>query len=267
MTEQDLQYQAVPLPEDVLKLKFYGDFAGTAQLIGHLLTGNIPHALRKRLELELGLLDTLAHGEYPYDEAAAEALLRDTVRDFAPGELERLRADGAVDWRYIDGRPRYFRRFYQNLLKTSDEYRRRQRASPAESNETLLLRDNIAFMRQEGGRTADIRLRATLRVKKEFQRAGERLRVYLPIPNNARQQTKVRIIHTDPEAVFIAPPEAPQRTVCFEGALKPNQVFSVEYSYTNHVDFRTLNDDQATNSAPGNGGYDAFLAEQLWRSE
>ena len=48
---QDLSFMKVPLPEDVLKLKIYGDYAGAQKMIRYFLEEkDIPQALRKRLE-------------------------------------------------------------------------------------------------------------------------------------------------------------------------------------------------------------------------
>ena len=50
---QDLSFMKVPLPEDVLKLKIYGDYAGAQKMIRYFLEEkDIPQALRKRLEIE-----------------------------------------------------------------------------------------------------------------------------------------------------------------------------------------------------------------------
>lgn len=50
---QDLSFMNVPLPEDVLKLKIYGDYAGAQKMIRYFLEEkDIPQALRKRLEIE-----------------------------------------------------------------------------------------------------------------------------------------------------------------------------------------------------------------------
>ena len=47
---QDLSFMKVPLPEDVLKLKIYGDYAGAQKMIRYFLEEkDIPQALRKRL--------------------------------------------------------------------------------------------------------------------------------------------------------------------------------------------------------------------------
>ena len=44
---QDLSFMNVPLPEDVLKLKIYGDYAGTQKMIRYFLEERIFH---RRLE-------------------------------------------------------------------------------------------------------------------------------------------------------------------------------------------------------------------------
>lgn len=49
---QDLSFMNVPLPEDILKLKIYGDYAGAQKMIRYFLEEkDIPQALRKRLKL------------------------------------------------------------------------------------------------------------------------------------------------------------------------------------------------------------------------
>lgn len=49
---QDLSFMKIPLPEDVLKLKNYGDYAGAQKMIRYFLEHKeIRKALRKRLEM------------------------------------------------------------------------------------------------------------------------------------------------------------------------------------------------------------------------
>lgn len=44
---QDLSFMTIPLPEDVLKLKIYGDYAGAQKMIRYFLKRRIFH---RRLE-------------------------------------------------------------------------------------------------------------------------------------------------------------------------------------------------------------------------
>jgi transglutaminase-like putative cysteine protease len=249
-----LSYQSVPLPEDLQKLKFHGDFKGAENLIASLLAGEIPRALRRRLEIELNVLDLLAHDEYPHSMEAAQEIMEKNIRGYDRNELAALRESGRADWMFIDGAVHFQRRFFANLIKTSPAYEKRL-ISPAiddaSEKERAMLDDNIAVMKERGGRTAEIRLRSSLWIKKEFERIGKPVRLYLPIPGNGRQVRDFRLIQTTPEVSFIAPPEAPQRTVCFETVLKGNDVFSVEYAYTNHVDYVKTDPGAARAFVPG----------------
>ena len=67
---QDLSFMKIPLPEDVLKLKNYGDFDGAQKMIQHFLSKDIPMALRKRLEIESEIIRVVGTDEYPYSENA-----------------------------------------------------------------------------------------------------------------------------------------------------------------------------------------------------
>lgn len=62
---QDLSFMKVPLPEDVLKLKIYGDYAGAQKMIRYFLEEkDIPQALRKRLEIEQEVIGVMGGNEY-----------------------------------------------------------------------------------------------------------------------------------------------------------------------------------------------------------
>jgi transglutaminase-like putative cysteine protease len=240
----DRAYQSVPLPEDLQKLKNYGDFEGAKKLIASLLERKgpqiLPAALRQRLEMESRILDLLDHNEYPHDLAAAQAIMAENIRDYSPEELLQLRQAGRADWIFIDGSLRFQRRFFANLIKTSPEYKRRlitPQANDVSAAERAQLEENIALMKKLGGRSADIRRRAPLRIKKEFERIGKPVLVHLPIPGNGRQIKNFTLLQTSPEHTSIAPADAPQRTISFTTVLQPDQTFSVEYSYTNHVDY------------------------------
>lgn len=106
MTEQtglELRYLTVELPEDIRRVKEYGDFAMAQQMIGHRLLKNLPEALRQRLLLEQEILRQLPE-QYPYGWTEAVRLMEETFLDFAEPELHQLVVDGAVEWIYKIGR-------------------------------------------------------------------------------------------------------------------------------------------------------------------
>ena len=72
---QDLSFMKIPLPEDVLKLKNFGDYEGALKMINYFLGKDIPMALRKRLEIEQEIIRVIGIDEYPfsYEDASGAA--------------------------------------------------------------------------------------------------------------------------------------------------------------------------------------------------
>ena len=102
----DLPYLTVSLPEDIEKLKLYGDFERAQKVISMRLAKNLPEALRKRLELEKWILKRLPL-EYIYTKEEALRQMGETLEGAGEEELEQLRDEGAVEWIYVQGQVRY----------------------------------------------------------------------------------------------------------------------------------------------------------------
>ena len=84
----NLQYYSIPLPENVLKLKTYGDYAGALNQIDHLLSlEKISKALKERLKIEKEVLRLMNSSEYPYTYNEALEILRENIKDFKDEEL------------------------------------------------------------------------------------------------------------------------------------------------------------------------------------
>ncbi|WP_207694769.1 hypothetical protein DOK67_0002828 [Enterococcus sp. DIV0212c] len=257
----DLKYMSVPLPEDVIKLKNYGDFDGAGKLIEHLLSNELPEALRKRLEIEQDIIRIVGINEYPFAIAEANQMMKETFKEYQEQELTVLKETGKVDWLYIDGKVHFQRRFLMNLIKTQADYE--ARLIVKEDNEVDRLRkqeltQNVQLMKEQGGRKVKIHLKTSIQVKKEHERPGEKVRVYLPLPKECKQASDIKILKTTPEATFIAPEKAAQRTVYFETILEEDQVFSVEYSFINQVDYVELDPNKVSELQP-----EFELSEQL----
>ena len=88
--EYDLRYLAEPLPEDIKKLKWAGDFDMARKVIeSRLSSDTVPESLKKRLSLELEILERIP-GQYPYDYQTALAMMKERFRDFREEELAEL---------------------------------------------------------------------------------------------------------------------------------------------------------------------------------
>lgn len=249
-----LTYMSVPLPEDVLKLKSYGDFEAAATLIHHLLGQDyLPDALRQRLLLEQDILRVVGIDEYPFNYQTATEMMTESFRDYQEEELLELKATGKVDWLYIEGQVHFQRRFLLNLIKTQKHYADRllvQENNDIDRLRKIELNQNIEQMKKNGERQVKIQLKASIKVKKEFERPGERVKVYLPLPKECQQISAIEILASRPEKAIIAPSDQGQRTICFDTILEPNQEFSVEYSYLNQVNYLDLKPDNATDEQP-----------------
>lgn len=244
----DLSYLSIPLPEDILKLKNYGDFSGAEKLIDFLLLKKeTPIALRKRLEIEKDIIRMVGINEYPFNFDQANQMMKETFKNYSNDELESLKDQGKVDWLYIGGQVYFQRRFLMNLIKTQETYEKRLLV--VENNEVDLLRKqelnkNVIYMKKNGSRKVKIHLKTSINVKKEYEKIGEKVRVYLPLPKSCQQVSEIQILKTIPEVTMVAPEDQAQRTVYFETTLEADQVFTVEYTYVNQVDYVELDPDQ-----------------------
>ncbi len=245
------RYLEIPLPEDVEKAKWCGDFDRALRLIHRKLSeGKLPFAARKRLELEEHILRRLPL-DYRYSEEEGLALLREHIPDFTREELQELEDSGAIDWIYIQGKPHFSSSFYDTLEKVYPDIARRAGLPPAEeSKERKLLYDTVKKLEETGSAACRIRLRAQLRVADSAFRPGEPLLVHLPIPAPAVNMENIQILECSPQPARIAPETAGQRTVSFACAPQENPLFTVEYQYDCRAVYRPLDPEKVSPLQP-----------------
>lgn len=251
---KDISWVKIPLPDDVLRLKNAGYIDAAQQKIDNLLSGFLPECMRKRLELEKHLMGLMDVGEYPCSREDALRILNEAFTDFKEAELNELMVAAAVDWIYINGEIHFHKLFLDNIIKTRPDYRarlKRAEENTLQAARQKLLDDNISYMKHYGGRTAKITIRASIRINKQAERVGEKVRVHLPLPGICRQNKDIRILEASPEITLIAPEDAGQRTVYFETVLKPDQEFYVRYTYLNQVDYVEPDQAQVKGALPG----------------
>lgn len=248
----DVKALSVGLPEDIQKLKWYGDFEGALRVIGLRLQGELPQMLRQRLELERVVLKSIPR-QYPYSQADALKLMKESIKDFDPAELDHLRDENAVDWIYITGQVHYKNNFFSNLLKTRQHYADRL-IQPAKLEQTLkeraMLSQAIERMQAQGNLAYRTRMHSAIKVKPEFARIGETIRVHIPLPIEGFQTKNVRVLAASPQPTHVAAPDYPQRTAFFKQVLQPDQEFSVEYEYETHMHYVQPKPEEVSPSQP-----------------
>ena len=227
----DLKYLSVPLPEDILHAREYGDFDLALRLIDRRIAGGkLPQALVRRLELEKDFLRIIPE-EYPYTEREALEILRDGVGEVSDEAFCEMILNRDLDWIYRGG-VRYIKDdAISNFYKTHDDmaqkaYERGKRSRPG--GPAPLLDAAIAEMKAKGTVRARFRVRSEMTI-----RPGETplpVRVWLPIACEYAQASNVRVTAcSHPDTAHVDSPQAPQRTICLDG--RDDQGFWVEYEF------------------------------------
>lgn len=255
-TALDMRYLNVPLPEDLVKLKWGGDYERLIRVIDRRLADEtLPAPLRKRLQLER-ILAARIPSQYPYSYEEALELLRANIRDFKDKELETLWEENTADWIYINGRVQFHELFFENLMKTRDDYGARFLGT-MEDNEknAALLRENVRLMEEHGGRTVHMRLLTRLSLTPEAEKAcmGKTAHVYMPLPVEYAQVRNLRLLGfegTAGEPVSVDGGSYPQRTARFETVIRGGEVWQTEFEFDNETMFRNPDPSQVLSSQP-----------------
>ena len=237
----------VGLPEDILRRKLFGDFEGAIRLIDRRLAReDLPRGLRDCMTAQREMM-LRTPPDYPFDRARALARVRSYIPDFTGEEFDRRVDDGKIGWIYIKGEPRYFARFFETMCKAEPAFARRanfqmhgvESVVDSGGGEGRLDRC-IRLMEERGSLSNRIRIRASLRLKDGLFTPGMFLRAHLPIPAACEQQRDIAIEELSPAGGRIAPEDALQRTVCWEGVWEKNPEFSVTYSYVHTAGYHDL---------------------------
>ena len=230
----DLSFLRYPLPPDVQRLFEAGDFARMERVIAlRLDDARTPAPLKARLRFQLDIARELPHA-YPHTQSALLEQLCARVRDFMSEELDALRDDGTLDWRYIDGEVRFKDNCISNLFKTRAEYAARAvdpEVMAASRRSAERLDAVIADMKRQGGLRVRFTLRETMTVRSDALTPGETLRVHLPLPVAYAQVKSASLLSTSHTPKFIAPEDEAHRTVYFELPYEPGMTVSADIAY------------------------------------
>jgi transglutaminase-like putative cysteine protease len=252
----DIKTLNIPLPEDLMKLKWNGQFDLLKEMIDIRVKKDIPLQLKERLLLEKEIIDDLKR-EYIYTRDEAIEILKDKIRDFQESEFDELFKESAFEFIFVEGIMKFKNDFYDNLIKTRKIYAQRHKEEISYANYELL-DQVITKMKEEGELSYKIHVKVALKIKPEYEKIGKVIRVWLPIPIEYAQVEEFHIIKTTPEATLINDSHTNHRSVYFEVPLEHNQEFSVEYEFINHSIYQELDANIVTDEHP-----DCCLDEKL----
>lgn len=233
--KENIEALGYPLPEDIEKLKWHGDFSEAIALIHLRLREDIPETLKEKLRLEEKQMLRMLR-DYTVSEPEAEAIMAEKLIDYRPGELAELRKKNLVDWMFVEGRLCYIDSFFSNLIKICPEIAARQSAprtlNPGEVSEAELRDQIIAKMKREGKVSCRLKLRSGVTLGETMQKDCN-FHIYLPFPLEKLQISDVNLVSCNPAYSFLAPADAHQRTVYFEGTAQEVSNCTIEYELTN----------------------------------
>jgi transglutaminase-like putative cysteine protease len=191
-----------------------------------------PDALRARGEaLEIS---RRIRFEYSLDAAALLAKIRKSVPDATAQEVEVWANESHARFRMIDGKKQFFRREPQNIFLFSEAAKqRRTQAGTDPGKPDWKLTDHLKTIVEEATRAGRVEVqpirhhvthRLTIPANTPGVKVGSLIRVWLPYPQEYRQQRDVKLVSASPEPKQIAPSAVdgnpvsggPQRTVYFE---------------------------------------------------
>ena len=205
-----LQYLNIGLPDDIARRKAWGDFEGAIRLIDlRLAQDNLSEAMRACLTAEREIICRIPQN-YPFDRAAALAVVRGHIPDFTEEEFDERVDAGKISWLYVNGKMHFLDRFFETLCKADPSFAVRAgvqvhgvESVTKEQGEGRL--DRVRrLMRENGGISNRIRIRSSVRVNDDRFTPGMFVRVHLPIPAECEQQSEIRIEKMYPETGKLA---------------------------------------------------------------
>ena len=218
--EEDIKYIAVELPDEVKFYKYSGDFEGEEKVVLSLLDGDLPTALRRRLELELEICREMPR-EYYTDFDTLLGKIQERYPACTAENLEYIIAQGSADYIRKNG-VRYFQRSARsNILECQEAYLRSLPDGVFENAYRNPLRhENLEIMKKHGYRKVRWRIREWLTIAEHAQREGKKIRVHLPYPAECDEQSDI-VLHYSSHPVYIS--NADQRTAFIETDYKKDE--------------------------------------------
>jgi transglutaminase-like putative cysteine protease/SAM-dependent methyltransferase len=213
--------------------------------------------------------------EYSLDAAELLERIKKDIPDVTAQDLERWTNAARVQHRIIDDQLKYFRREPANVYRFSEEAKIRKEAhkKPEEKKtEWTLIQhlSNIVAAAEKSGQVEVLSIRhridytVTVPANTKGAKAGSQIRVWLPFPQEYRQQKDIKLIESSPKVsdLVIADNGVPHRTVCFTHTIDdPSKelTYKLAFEYTSSAYYPILKDDLVK---PLPAGFDRRFLEE-----
>lgn len=226
----------IPLPEDLLKLKWNGHFKLMNEMIDIRIQKDIPKQLKERLLLEKEIIRRLP-ADFIYTKNQAIELCQEKLHDFTLDEFDELFKDNAFEFLFVEGVMKFKNNFFANLIKTRPSYQKRlkQNLSKQENRDEI-----IEHIKQKKDVYYRFHIKMAIKIKPEYEEIGKKVKVWLPLPLVMAPVEEMRVIKISSPYAIINDNTAWQRSVYFEEVLQHDQEFSVEFEQVSHIHYHDL---------------------------
>jgi hypothetical protein len=205
-----------------------GNFKRAEQTLATTQPSSDANVTREREEA-LDIISRMRQ-EYTLDDQSLLAKIKRRIPDATADDITKWREASQLGYRIIDGQIRYFRSEPQNLFIFSADAKKRDTLKKKDSDWTLGEHlKKIVEEAESSGKTevqpVQHRVEFTITVPPDApgMKKGALVRMWLPYPQEYRQQKNVKLISSSPENPKIAPTaiegypvQNAQRTVYFE---------------------------------------------------
>jgi len=268
-----------PAVKAALQLMDTGEFKEAEALLAPKDASDSGEALQARSEL-MEIIRRIRY-DYSLDAAGLVDKVKESVPNATAEEVVAWADESRVRFKVIDGSKRYFRRASKNRFRRSEAAKQRLAAAgsdPGKSEGTLI--QHLAAVIEEADRTGKVEVQPvrhhlthtlTIPGGHPSLKAGSVVRVWLPYPQEYRQQRDVRLVSALPDPRLIAPngvdgnpvSGGAQRTVYFEQTVTdPAEplVFQEVVEYTSYAHYPQLDEALVRPLPPDWNG--AYLSER-----
>lgn len=235
---ETMKYMDIPLPEQIAKAKWAGDFEKAERLIHLALQSeSVPVCMKERLRLEQSVLRVLPE-QYPYSAEEALAVIRKEIPNFTMEELAEWTDRNAADWIYINHQVHYHKEFFASMKKVYSCIAERA-GSVYDPNRTFL-DESIHAVKKEKEVSWHWHIRTELKINDSCFEKGKEVTVQMPLPSVCDNMQNIELIACDPEPVFVDDASSLSRTVTFRRTSEDNLPFTVEYAYDSVIRYTDL---------------------------
>ena len=222
-----------PLPEKLEEEKARGNFDNAKNIIKYYLSLDLPEKLKKRLEYEMEILE-LIQKDYGISERKAINIAIKKIKNFSKEEFFIYKQNGMIDYKVINGKVKYFNRFFQNLMFLDKNIKERALEKDKKSEEVnQLIMETIR--RISSGITKRYGVIAGIRMTMKKEGKYD---VWLPFPVENGQSRNVKLLKVSHQNYYISE-NMDHRTINIKGEGK---IFYVEFYYEINEIYNSGND-------------------------